>query len=88
MTEQIWQNTEEPEEQYVMNESTGWFEDLNQRVWNVHRSLEWWTWFYNDEKKYDEDIIENCSRNKCQENHVWIEKVRAWSHSLGVPLLL
>ena len=40
-------------------------EDLNQWVWNVHISLEWWTWIYKYEKN-----IEYCFRKQWQENNV------------------
>ena len=35
-----------------------WVEDSTQWVWNVHISLEWWTWVKNDEEKL-KTILEN-----------------------------
>ena len=35
-----------------------------------------------------EEKIENCSIKQCQENHVYIEKLRAGAQNLVIQLLL
>ena len=43
-------------------------DDSTQWVWSVHMSLEWLTWFLNDEKNIENSSIKQCgkvSMNPC-----------------------